>query len=99
MFELQVTLILGKKCMCASVYSYTFSIHRCNEECAVGSYGQDCKGVCDCTNGARCYHIDGGCLCEPGFRGPQCSQRMCTDGAFGMHCEQTCLCDRQHTLR
>uniref|UniRef100_A0A3B4TSE5 Platelet endothelial aggregation receptor 1 n=1 Tax=Seriola dumerili TaxID=41447 RepID=A0A3B4TSE5_SERDU len=64
---------------------------RCNEECAAGTYGQDCKGVCDCANGARCYNIDGGCLCEPGFSGPHCRDRMCATGKYGMHCERTCL--------
>lgn len=72
---------------------------RCNEECAAGSYGQDCKSVCDCANGARCYNIDGGCLCEPGFSGPHCRDRMCAPGKYGMHCERTCLCQDKHTLR
>lgn len=74
-------------------------IFRCNEECAAGTYGQDCKGVCDCANGARCYNIDGGCLCEPGFHGPHCRDRMCAIGKYGMHCENTCLCQDKHTLR
>lgn len=79
--------------------SIQLSASRCNEECAVGSYGQDCKGVCDCANGARCYNIDGGCLCEPGFSGPQCRDRMCPHGKYGMHCERMCLCQDKHTLR
>ena len=85
----------------SSVYLYNLllSALRCNEECAVGTYGQDCKGVCDCANGARCYNIDGGCLCEPGFSGPQCRDRMCAHGKYGMHCERTCLCQDKHTLR
>ncbi len=72
---------------------------RCNEECPVGTYGEDCKDVCDCANGARCYNIHGGCLCEPGFKGPRCDHRMCPDGIYGMHCEQRCLCNSQNTLR
>lgn len=72
---------------------------RCNEECAAGTYGQDCKGVCDCANGARCYNIDGGCLCEPGFSGPHCRDRMCAPGKYGMHCERKCLCQDKQTLR
>lgn len=75
------------------------TVLRCNEECAAGTYGEDCKGVCDCANGARCYNIDGGCLCEPGFSGPHCRDRMCLPGKYGMHCERTCLCQDKHTLR
>ncbi|MEQ2171294.1 hypothetical protein GOODEAATRI_009269, partial [Goodea atripinnis] len=70
----------------------------CNEECTAGTYGQDCKGVCDCANGARCFNIDGSCLCEPGFSGPQCRNRMCGPGNYGMHCEHKCLCEEKHTL-
>ena len=73
--------------------------YRCSEECSVGSYGQDCKGVCDCANGARCYNIDGGCLCEPGFRGPHCRERMCPHGTYGLSCEHSCLCNDKNTLR
>lgn len=85
---------------CPSFFlSVCFPALRCKEECAAGSYGQDCKGVCDCANGARCYNIDGACLCEPGFSGPHCRDRMCPDGIYGMHCERTCLCQDKHTLR
>ena len=82
-----------------SVSLYLSVSLRCNEDCAAGSYGQDCKGVCDCANGARCYNIDGACLCEPGFSGPHCRDRMCAPRTYGMHCERTCLCQEKHTLR
>uniref|UniRef100_A0A3P9PU63 Platelet endothelial aggregation receptor 1 n=1 Tax=Poecilia reticulata TaxID=8081 RepID=A0A3P9PU63_POERE len=74
------------------------SSFRCNEECTAGTYGQDCKGVCNCANGARCFNIDGSCFCEPGFSGPQCRNRMCGPGNYGMHCEHKCLCEEKHTL-
>uniref|UniRef100_A0AAZ3QTH5 Platelet endothelial aggregation receptor 1 n=1 Tax=Oncorhynchus tshawytscha TaxID=74940 RepID=A0AAZ3QTH5_ONCTS len=77
---------------------YVWYLHRCSEECRVGSYGRDCKGVCDCANGSRCYNIDGGCLCEPGFSGPQCRERMCRHGTYGLQCERTCRCHDTHTL-
>ncbi|TDH11473.1 hypothetical protein EPR50_G00060690 [Perca flavescens] len=82
----------------ASVLKVLLVTGVCNEECAAGTYGQDCKGVCDCANGARCYNIDGGCLCEPGFHGPHCRDRMCAPGKYGMLCERTCLCQDKHTL-
>ncbi|KAJ8386509.1 hypothetical protein AAFF_G00169790 [Aldrovandia affinis] len=72
--------------------------NRCSEACAVGRFGQDCDGVCDCAHGARCYHIHGGCLCEQGFRGPRCQDRMCPEGKFGPRCDQHCLCNSAHTL-
>ncbi|PWA24947.1 hypothetical protein CCH79_00015498 [Gambusia affinis] len=86
----QVTWISS---MSPSVWSF-----RCNEECPAGTYGQDCKGVCNCANGARCFNIDGSCFCEPGFSGPQCRNRMCAPGNYGMHCEHKCLCEEKHTL-
>lgn len=88
-------------CIYSSVHTFISlcPAPRCNEECDPGTYGQDCKGVCDCANGARCYNIDGGCLCEPGFSGPHCRDRMCAPGKYGMHCERTCLCQDKHTLR
>lgn len=99
--ETTTLLCLAPHLSCSSVRlcEPLFDSYRCNEECAAGSYGQDCKGVCDCANGARCFNIHGGCLCEPGFSGPHCRERMCASGKYGMHCERTCLCQDKHTLR
>ncbi|KAG2462612.1 PEAR1 protein, partial [Polypterus senegalus] len=84
---------------CADTWNRKCTRHMCQEECPVGWYGKDCTEQCNCENGARCYHINGACLCAQGFTGPRCNQRMCPDGFYGMKCDQACLCQEEHTLR
>lgn len=72
---------------------------RCREECPVGHFGQDCAETCDCTPGARCFPANGACLCEHGFSGDRCSERLCPDGLYGLSCQMPCTCDPEHSLR
>lgn len=72
---------------------------RCREECPVGSFGQDCNGTCDCAPGAHCFPANGACLCEHGFTGHRCAERLCPDGLYGLSCQTACTCDPEHSLR
>lgn len=72
---------------------------RCRDECPVGSFGQDCNGTCDCSPGARCFPANGACLCEHGFTGHRCTERLCPDGLYGLSCQAACTCDPEHSLR
>lgn len=71
---------------------------RCEEECPVGHFGQDCVETCDCAPGARCFP-NGACLCEHGFTGDRCTERLCPDGFYGLSCQMPCTCDPEHSLR
>jgi hypothetical protein len=60
-------------------------------DCAPGTYGPDCSGVCDC-NGSECNDGlagDGSCTCLPGTFGSSCAGQCscgaaaCDDGASG----------------
>lgn len=72
---------------------------RCQEECPVGTYGPKCAHKCDCQNGAKCYHINGACLCNEGFKGPSCQDRFCPAGLYGLGCDKYCPCRTENTLR
>ena len=73
--------------------------HRCQDECPVGTYGPQCAHKCDCQNGAKCYHINGACLCNEGFKGPSCQDRFCPGGLYGLVCDKYCPCKAANTLR
>lgn len=73
--------------------------HRCQDECPVGTYGPQCAHKCDCQNGAKCYHINGACLCNEGFKGPSCRDRFCPSGLYGRVCDKFCPCKAANTLR
>lgn len=72
---------------------------RCQDECPVGTYGPQCAHKCDCQNGAKCYHINGACLCNEGFKGPSCQDRFCPPGLYGLICDKYCPCKADNTLR
>lgn len=72
---------------------------RCQDECPVGTYGPQCAHKCDCQNGAKCYHINGACLCNEGFKGPSCQDRFCPAGLYGLICDKYCPCKTANTLR
>ncbi|KAF3833078.1 hypothetical protein F7725_026743 [Dissostichus mawsoni] len=71
---------------------------RCQEECPVSTYGPQCAHKCDCQNGAKCYHINGACLCNEGFKGPSCQDRFCPPGLYGLVCDKYCPCKTANTL-
>ena len=65
----------------------------------MGTYGPQCAHKCDCQNGAKCYHINGACLCNEGFKGPSCQERFCPAGLYGLICDKYCPCKAENTLR
>lgn len=65
----------------------------------MGRFGQDCAEMCDCAQGARCFPANGACLCEHGFTGERCTERLCPDGLYGLSCQEPCTCDPEHSLR
>ncbi|KAK4820737.1 hypothetical protein QYF61_004418, partial [Mycteria americana] len=71
---------------------------RCQEECPIGTYGFQCTQRCDCQNGAKCYHVNGACMCDPGFKGIYCQERMCPEGFYGLKCNKRCPCNITNTL-
>ncbi|EMP36015.1 Multiple epidermal growth factor-like domains protein 10 [Chelonia mydas] len=71
---------------------------RCQEECPIGTYGFQCTQKCDCQNGAKCYHVNGACMCDPGFKGIRCQERMCPEGLYGLKCHKKCPCNITNTL-
>lgn len=77
----------------------TYRVPRCREECPVGRFGQDCAETCDCAPGARCFPANGACLCEHGFTGDRCTERLCPDGRYGLNCQASCTCHPEHSLR
>uniref|UniRef100_A0ACB8E4S6 Uncharacterized protein n=1 Tax=Sphaerodactylus townsendi TaxID=933632 RepID=A0ACB8E4S6_9SAUR len=69
----------------------------CQEECPIGTFGFQCSQKCDCENRAKCYHINGACLCDPGFKGIHCQERMCPEGFYGLKCNRRCPCRAVNT--
>ena len=43
-------------------------------ECGPDFFGSGCLQRCICTNGGRCDHVTGTCLCLPGWTGEQCEE-------------------------
>lgn len=72
---------------------------RCQDDCPVGSFGPQCNQTCECQNGAKCHHINGACLCETGFKGPNCQERFCPSGLYGLICDKICPCNTTNTVR
>ncbi|KAF2973930.1 hypothetical protein EK904_001789 [Melospiza melodia maxima] len=73
-------------------------LKRCQEECPIGTYGFQCAHACACQNGAKCYHVNGACICDPGFKGIHCQDRMCPEGFYGLKCNRRCPCNITNTL-
>uniref|UniRef100_A0A8D0DY58 Tyrosine-protein kinase receptor Tie-1 n=1 Tax=Salvator merianae TaxID=96440 RepID=A0A8D0DY58_SALMN len=58
--------------------------------CAANKWGYSCDKDCpDCLNGGVCHHIDGECICPPGFMGTRC-ETACKEGRFGRNCQEKC---------
>ncbi|KAJ7332853.1 hypothetical protein JRQ81_015033 [Phrynocephalus forsythii] len=43
----------------------------------------------DCLNGGICHHVEGECICPPGFMGTRC-EKACKEGMFGRNCQEKC---------
>lgn len=41
----------------------------CGNKCPDGTWGLNCNKTCDCHNGAGCDHVNGSCICPPGYMG------------------------------
>ncbi|KAK3606132.1 hypothetical protein CHS0354_010761 [Potamilus streckersoni] len=65
---------------------------QCNQECVIGTYGQNCSSLCGmCVDGAACDVVTGNCTvgCESGWQGPKCDQ-VCTAGWYSRNCMMRC---------
>lgn len=38
-------------------------------------------------------------MCDPGFKGIYCQERMCPEGLYGLKCNKRCPCNIANTLR
>ncbi|ETE62787.1 Multiple epidermal growth factor-like domains protein 10, partial [Ophiophagus hannah] len=74
-------------------------MQRCQEECPVGTFGFQCMEKCNCENRAKCYHVNGACLCDLGFKGIHCQERICPEGYYGLKCNKRCPCHATNTVR
>lgn len=89
-----VLLIIGS-CICGSGSSGLL----CDKTCSQGYWGKNCTIACSCVNGAFCNPINGqckcenagGCQCNPGWTGSDCTV-PCGNGSWGGSCNNTCLC-------
>lgn len=60
-------------------------IRSTKKECPKGRFGEDCKEVC--------YHgkvKNGKCICETGWKSPNCRERDCPEGYYGEGCKLKC---------
>ncbi|XP_071957605.1 N-acetylglucosamine-1-phosphodiester alpha-N-acetylglucosaminidase-like [Antedon mediterranea] len=77
-------------CVCEAGWEPPFCIF----VCAMGHYGVNCEGTCQCQNGAICNVSSGACSCLPGYRGVFCDE-VCPVGFYGQDCLETCYCPGQ----
>lgn len=51
---------------------------RCNQPCAMGFYGANCREKCNCDVGVSCHPLTGECqvTCPAGWTGASCNERM-----------------------
>uniref|UniRef100_G1PLR7 EGF-like domain-containing protein n=1 Tax=Myotis lucifugus TaxID=59463 RepID=G1PLR7_MYOLU len=60
--------------------------------CPPGTYGKDCKQVCQCSAEKEdCHPVTGRCTCLPGYHGNHCHLE-CPKGTYGPYCQRTCKC-------
>ncbi|VDI58306.1 Hypothetical predicted protein, partial [Mytilus galloprovincialis] len=68
----------------------------CNQECNSGTFGQNCKNVCEGCISSMCDRIDGLCYntsgCEHGYLYDKYCNKTCDDGHFGKNCTGKCSC-------
>nr|XP_020638866.1 tyrosine-protein kinase receptor Tie-1 isoform X1 [Pogona vitticeps] len=58
--------------------------------CTAKKWGSFCDKDCpDCLNGGVCHHVEGECICPPGFMGTRC-EKACKEGMFGRNCQERC---------
>ncbi|XP_065933782.1 multiple epidermal growth factor-like domains protein 10 [Magallana gigas] len=69
-----------------------FKGHRCEMDCAGGTYGAGCKETCGhCRDANQCSINNVTCLtgCDAGFKGNLC-RTVCDKGSYGYDCNRTC---------
>lgn len=54
--------------------------------CPAGFYGEACNQSCSCRNGGICHPASGGCLCSPGWTGPNCQEGKITESRGALCC-------------
>ncbi|XP_076114506.1 uncharacterized protein LOC143082356 [Mytilus galloprovincialis] len=73
-----------------------FHSKSCNQECNSGTFGQNCKNVCEGCIFSMCDRIDGLCYntsgCEHGYLDDKYCNKTCDDGHFGKNCTGKCTC-------
>ncbi|KAG7250806.1 hypothetical protein CRUP_034864, partial [Coryphaenoides rupestris] len=89
-------LICDKYCPCEAANTVRYIRQTPGERASVPGYRQEHR--CDCQNGAKCYHINGACLCDTGFKGPNCQERFCPPGLYGLICDKYCPCEAANTV-
>ncbi|XP_074874488.1 N-acetylglucosamine-1-phosphodiester alpha-N-acetylglucosaminidase isoform X5 [Buteo buteo] len=67
-------------------------LHRQQEACASGFYGDACTQKCQCQNGGSCDPVHGACSCPAGYYGTSCEQE-CPMGWYGPNCQKRCACE------
>uniref|UniRef100_A0A8C1P2H4 Multiple EGF-like-domains 10 n=1 Tax=Cyprinus carpio TaxID=7962 RepID=A0A8C1P2H4_CYPCA len=97
MVRLCKTQVWKEYCVVTEVCWCCFQGTVCQDQCPVGSYGVGCRQACSCVNGAQCYHVSGECLCEPGYTGESCEERVCPEGLYGLKCDRKCPCHASNT--
>ncbi|XP_037911528.1 uncharacterized protein LOC119651809 isoform X2 [Hermetia illucens] len=78
---------IPNECHCDPGYIGRHCTHRCQH----GRWGEGCRYICKCRNGALCDNRTGKCRCTDGWLGDQCDQ-PCSEGFFGAKCENHCEC-------
>ena len=66
-------------------------------ECDMGNFGQNCSETCSihCQEPEQCYHVDGSCMCQPGWKGKDCKQgniKVCQETEKCDHVDGSCMC-------
>ncbi|XP_026917276.1 multiple epidermal growth factor-like domains protein 6 [Acinonyx jubatus] len=56
--------------------------------CPPGTYGKDCKQVCQCSaENEKCHPVTGRYTCLPGYHGNRCHLR-CPEGTYDLNCQR-----------
>ncbi|CAG2257238.1 unnamed protein product [Mytilus edulis] len=87
MVNLYGVVLVTQKCTIISRYI---------SECNSGTFGQNCKNVCEGCISSMCDRIDGLCYntsgCEHGYLYDKYCNKTCDDGHFGKNCTGKCTC-------
>uniref|UniRef100_A0A1X7SU66 EGF-like domain-containing protein n=1 Tax=Amphimedon queenslandica TaxID=400682 RepID=A0A1X7SU66_AMPQE len=48
----------------------------CEKFCPHNRYGPGCEYSCYCNDNGACHHVTGSCICNTGYTGPHCMERI-----------------------